>query len=278
VDGAAKIGTTITCFVCHNEASTDQDSVVFASGTRVRGLGAEARCAECHQGRNATITVDDAIAEADLTDEDATSEELSFMYAHYASGATPFGAEAGVAYQYGARTYSGRYTRAGDFFDCTECHDEHTLELKFETCQACHTSARTEAQEIRVDTTDYDGDGDMEEGIASEIETIQVALYVAIQAYASDVAGTPIVHDPHAYPYFFVDSDGDGELDPDEGGRDNRYSTWTPRLLKAVYNYLFVSLDPGAFAHNSDYAIQVLYDSLADIGGNVTGMARPEGH
>jgi len=275
VESAAQVGTTVTCFVCHNEASTDMDSVAFASGTKARGLGPDARCVECHQGRAATVTVDDAIAEAGVTDDDATSEELGFMYAHYASGAMPFGAEGEVAYQYSARTYSGRFDRGGEFFGCSRCHDKHTLELQFETCQACHTSARTEAREIRVDTTDYDGDGDIEEGIVGEIETIQEALYVSIQAYANDVVGTPIVRDPGAYPYFFVDSDGDGELDPDEGVRDNQYSTWTPRLLRAVYNYLFVSLDPGAFAHNKDYAVQVLYDSLADMGGDVSGMTRP---
>jgi hypothetical protein len=54
------------------------------------------------------------------------------------------------------------------------------------------------------------------------------------------------------------------------------YVGWTPRLLQAAYNYQYASKDPGAFAHNSTYVIQVLYDSLEDMGGNVSGMTRPE--
>jgi hypothetical protein len=34
-------------------------------------------------------------------------------------------------------------------------------------------------------------------------------------------------------------------------------------------------MDPGAYAHNGDYILQVLYDSLVDIGGEISGMIRP---
>ena len=36
---------------------------------------------------------------------------------------------------------------------------------------------------------DYDGDGDMEEGIYYEIEGLQEMLYEAMQAYGAEVAG-----------------------------------------------------------------------------------------
>jgi hypothetical protein len=36
-----------------------------------------------------------------------------------------------------------------------------------------------------------------------------------------------------------------------------------------------VSKDPGAFAHNNEYVMQFLYDSINDIGGDVSGMTRP---
>ena len=49
---------------------------------------------------------------------------------------------------------------------------------------------------------DYDGDGDMEEGVYYEIEGLQEMLYEAMQAYGAEVAGTPIVYDSHTYPYF----------------------------------------------------------------------------
>jgi len=53
------------------------------------------------------------------------------------------------------------------------------------------------------------------------------------------------------------------------------YNAFTPRLLQAAYNYHYVVKDPGAFAHNGKYIIQVLYDSLEDLGANTTGMVRP---
>ena len=63
-------------------------------------------------------------------------------------------------------------------------------------------------------------------------------------------------------------------------GEANRYTKWTPRLLRAAYNYQYAQKDPGLFAHNPDYAAQFLYDSLEDLaaGGvkvDMTGMVRP---
>ena len=48
-----------------------------------------------------------------------------------------------------------------------------------------------------------------------------------------------------------------------------------PVLLRAAYNYQYVQKDPGAFAHNGQYVIQVLYDTLVDLNANVSGMTRP---
>jgi len=126
---------------------------------------------------------------------------------------------------------------------------------------------------------DYDGDGNFEEGIYNEITTLYDALYDAIQTYAADVAGTAIAYDSHAYPYWFIDTNENGEADPDEANFGNQYASWTPRLLRAAYNYQYVTKDPGAYSHNPLYIIQVLYDSLSDLGTQVdvdmTGMARP---
>ncbi len=75
----------------------------------------------------------------------------------------------------------------------------------------------------------------------------------------------------HAYPYYFADANGNGVVDEGEGS----YATWTPRLLKAAYNYQYFQKDPGAFAHNGVYMIQVLYDAINDVGGDVSSMVRP---
>jgi hypothetical protein len=82
--------------------------------------------------------------------------------------------------------------------------------------------------------------------------------------------GTPIAYDSHAYPYFFMDTNANGVVDPEEAVRENGFAGWTPRLLRAAYNYQWASKDPGSFAHNGEYILQTLYDSLEDIGGDVS--------
>ncbi len=87
-------------------------------------------------------------------------------------------------------------------------------------------------------------------------------LYEAIQAHASDVIGTPIgYYDGH--PYFFIDVDGDGEISPEEAVRANAYDAFTPRLLRAAHNYQYATKDTGSYAHNGQYIIELLHDSLA---------------
>jgi hypothetical protein len=102
------------------------------------------------------------------------------------------------------------------------------------------------------------------------VETLRNRLYAAITAYAKSVAKKDIVYDSHAHPYFYGDTNGDGKPDKDEVQPANRYNAWTPRLLKAAYNYQFVTKDPGAYAHNPTYTLQILYDSLADLGAKTS--------
>ena len=113
----------------------------------------------------------------------------------------------------------------------------------------------------------------------NEITTLNEALYSTMQTYAADVLDAPIVYDSHNYPYFFNDTNGNGVSDADEVDRTNGFASWSPRLLKAAYNFQYVAKDPGAFAHNGVYIIQVLYDSISDLGTNVpvdmAGMVRP---
>ena len=97
--------------------------------------------------------------------------------------------------------------------------------------------------------------------------------------YASEVAGVPVVYASGAFPYFFTDSDGDGAVTEGEAVFPNRYHNWTPRLLKAAYNYQLVAKEPAIYAHNPQYALQLLYDSLdslsLQIEVDISGLTRP---
>ena len=258
VDNAAAIDSVVSCVACHNDATASKTSVVFPSGVELTGLGPETRCMECHQGRAWGGSVDQAIADAGLADMDTPSADLGFTNIHYfAAAATQAGGLTMAGYQYEGKAYDSRFDHVAGYDTCVGCHNSHTLELKVEECAACHTDSDPKDIRMAGSLVDYDGDGDMEEGIYYEIAGLQETLYQAIQTYATEVAGTPIVYDPASHPYFFVDDPAAAE--------PTAYNAWTGRLAKAAYNYQTSSKDPGAFAHGGKYIIQLLFDSIEDL-------------
>ena len=80
----------------------------------------------------------------------------------------------------------------------------------------CHAGVETtdDLKDVRMlgSLADYDGDGDMEEGIYYEIDGLKMMLYDAIQQYAEQMIGQAICYDSHAYPYWFNDTDGNGSM------------------------------------------------------------------
>jgi hypothetical protein len=193
---------------------------------------------------------------------------------YFPAGATLFGGEVAGGFQFAGKDYVGRFDHVVGFDTCTECHQAHTLEVKFDACAACHT--QDDPHEFRISGPDYDGDGTAEEGIAQEIETLQADLLAALQAYTAEVGIDPIAYDENTYPYFFIDTNGNGIAEPGaEANYGNAYSTWTPALLRAAYNYQYAIKDPGGFAHNGRYVVQLLIDSIESVGGDVSGYSRP---
>lgn len=271
----------LQCSTCHSDLTTfalyEVSEVEFPSGAVLSlSEGEEAAsanlCLNCHQGRESTVSVNELI---EGIQPDAQDENLRFLNVHYfAAGATLFGGEAQGAYQYDGQEYTGRFEHVDEASTCVQCHSAHGLQVQVELCTDCHEGVESEEdlQTIRESSDDFDGDGDTEEGLAEEIATMREALYAAMQEYATTEAGAGILYNPQSYPYYFIDTNGNGEVDPDE---TSGYNAWTPRLLKAAYNYQYSSKDPGAFAHNGLYIIQVLYDSLEDIGADVGDMVRP---
>jgi hypothetical protein len=283
VDADAEIGTTVECVACHNDATLMKTSVVMPSGLELTDLGDESRCMECHQGRESKFSVDARIEEVGLTDSpDTVSDELGFANIHYyAAAATKYGTQAMGGYEYEGKTYDGNFAHVEEFDTCIECHDMHTLEVRGDACAECHTQEEYADYRMPGSLVDYDGDGDIEEGIFYETQGLQEKLYSAIQAYGNEVAGTAIVYDSHSYPYFFIDTNADGEVAEDEAAFPNRYASWTPRLLKAAYNYQVSLKDPGEFAHGGKYIIQLLWDSIEDLNEAIASpieLADTHGH
>ncbi|UCH97025.1 MAG: hypothetical protein JSV88_09290 [Candidatus Aminicenantes bacterium] len=293
VVNAAAEPAALNCDVCHTNVETGATrefaSVTFPSGAVIENLGAEAICMQCHQGRASTATVDSGIASAGVGD-DTPSSRLRFSNIHYfAAAATMYGTLVKGGYQYAGKTYDAKFSHVDGYAECNDCHNPHSLEIRTERCDTCHPHVKGEADlhDIRYigSLMDYDGDGNTSEGIYYEVEGVLAKLYSAIQAYGGTVVGKPIGYDEHSYPYFFNDSNANGVIDEPEANYGNRYTSFTPRLLRACYNFQVVKKDPGGFAHGGKYLIELMYDSLEDlnsmIGGAVSmaGMHRgDEGH
>jgi len=277
VDEAAPLGTVVTCNVCHNPTAHAKDSAIYPSGVELSDLGQNATCIECHQGRTAGTTVENAVA--DLGD-DQISSDLRFINVHYKiGGATRYGSLVNVGYEYPGKEYYGFYEHVEDYQNCTECHNPHSLEIRISDCAACHsnvTDSIAQLRDIRNNgTPDYDGDGNTTEGIYDELMGVHALFYEAILFYSQDVSDAPILY-ADAFPYWFNDSNGNGQEDDGEVNFGNQYASWTPRILKAAYNYHLVGHDPGGYTHNSSYLIQLMYDGIEDLGGDVSSLARPE--
>lgn len=269
VDAPHPVGTVVDCVACHNSVTVSKDSVIMPSGLEITGLGSESRCMECHQGRQSKVSVDNAITEAGV-DLDTVSDKLSFLNIHYfAAAATKYGTLAKGGYEYDGNSYDAMFAHAEGYETCVDCHNPHTLELKLEGCTECHADVASvdDLKNVRMagSAVDYNGNGDVDEGIYYELVGLQEALFASIQAYASEVAGTPIGYNAASHPYFFIDTDESGEIEEAEANSDNRFASWTPRLLQAAYNYQVSAKDPGNYAHGGKYTVQLLYDSLMSL-------------
>lgn len=283
----------VQCIACHNPVATNLNSVPFPGFETdengepvsfvVEGFGDASRCLVCHQGRESKASVDAQIARFEAEDPDAVvapikddqGNDVRFGFRnihYYAAAATLFGTEVKGGYEYDGKIYDGKFQHVEGRDTCIGCHDPHTLKIKVEECATCHGDgvlAEGGLQNIRepqASAWDYDGDGDKEEGMFHEIEGLREALLAEIEKYAAGTAGAEITYNAEQHPYF-LDTSGEA------------YASWTPRLLKAAYNYQVSLKDPGAFAHGNKYIVQLLYDSIEDLGGDVSNFVRNDaGH
>jgi hypothetical protein len=242
------------------------EKVTFPSGIAVTDGDNDSKlCMTCHQGRESTAKVNKTIAGQDL---DKVNPKLPFIHVHYfPAGATRYGTEAKVGYEYAGKTYVGNFAHVPNVSSCTSCHDAHLGKVQVVRCGGCHAGVKTVAdlKTIRITTKgDFDGNG-REEGLALEIANLGQALYAAIQDYAKTVSDKPIAFTRAAYPYWYADTNGNGRIDFDERKMANKYKDFTPRREQAVYNYTYALRDPGGPYHNGRYVLQLLYDSLESL-------------
>jgi len=260
----------ITCNACHDGVNypTSSDKALRFSGSVAlydyQGVplanvqaGNSAVCVYCHQGLEDGSGVDDDIA----------ADAPGFRNMHYLpAGATLFGMK---GYEYYGQTYVGEHTfhvMAG----CTGCHmaddppiDDvggHTFHIAYgstENTAFCSTSCHPSMNSLD-DPVDYAhmSDWDGSAGTVSAKDEVAylltVLLHDAIEAYDSpDDADTMANIDYSSrYPYF---------------GTTGPTQQWDGVVAKAAFNWQFIFKDPGAYAHNPKYAVQLLIDSYNDL-------------
>ncbi len=225
----------------------------------------------------------------DTTVLDAVAATISFDNVHYLSaGATLQGSDARVGYQYpknwgrgeaaeaSVTSYADRNWHGVSQSRCTSCHDPHQLvpiNVTVSTCGRCHfnddgtpVSSFAQLEEHRQYgfAGDIDGDGVIE-GLRTEIAGLSSLLFQAIQNYAK-AKSVAICYDPVTNPYFFKDTNADGACSATEAVSTNVYTgSWTARLERAAYNYQYSQKEPGTWAHNPRYIIEMLYDAVRDL-------------
>ena len=113
---------------------------------------------------------------------------------------------------------------------------------------------------------DYNGNGDTLEGIGEEIQGLQEMAMEAMQAYATEVAGTDIA-------YVAEQPIRTSSSIPTATARWTRTKRPAPtvsrpsrrRCWKPPTTISSSIKDPGAFAHNPKYIIELLYDSIDSL-------------
>jgi len=277
VDSDHPTGSVVDCVTCHNNASLELTDVTFPSGVTVTVDGREATCMTCHQGRESTDSVNAAIDGASPADDDEILPDQGFINVHYfPAAATRYGGTVRGGYLYDGMSYDTRFRHVEGAHDCQECHNQHTLEIRLDKCSKCHTgvSQLADTHNIRMVsslTRDYDGDGNMNEGLWFEVQGVRNILYTAIQKYCAEVVGKPIFYNANSYPYWFEDTNGNGLPD---AGETTRYRTFTSRTLKATFNFQYATKDPGGFAHNGKFVIQIMHDAIQDLNDGLDGAGK----
>jgi hypothetical protein len=150
--------------------------------------------------------------------------------------------------------------------DCVDCHGQNPPQPN-----PGNDPKKFKFSGIRMNSIDWDGDGNVTEKLGDEILTLENALYAQIQAYGR-ARSNPVVYDDHSYPYFFEDTNGNGVRDSGENGR---YGFDDKTILRAAYNLQFSKKEPHGYIHNLPYVVQLLIDSIEDLGGDVSKYVRP---
>jgi hypothetical protein len=175
---------------------------------------------------------------------------------------------------YSSSTGTGGMPEEGQ---CSYCHMQDGSH-KFEpetgtTCRGCHgngaieTYRKTNADNASLGSLAVDFDGDpLTTKLGDEVALFRAAVEKALDDYAVRKGKLRLCYDGHTNPYWFKDANNDNL--PDDVNADgkidssDRYNQFDKYMLYAAHNYQLTFKDPGSWAHNPRFTLQILYDSI----------------
>ncbi|GBE14048.1 doubled CXXCH motif [bacterium BMS3Abin14] len=292
-------GAYITCNACHN--GVDYPS---AANLRLRFTGVislfdhdgavadsvnannSAVCSYCHQGRSTGQYIKNNYATALSTANfgGANSHYLAAAGILFRSDARPMGYEYVPAGSTTTLDYSnspdfehikigiGDWEGTGDNGPCVSCHMHDTSDGH---ANHLYTPFKIDANGDPIDDTPADFCTICHNGVGEPVWTPttfaeQADGFADALGILEDELGvqtTPIYYNPLAYPYFYLSAV------PAEQTYGNAFKDWPDeQTLGAAFNLNLLTKEPGAFAHNSDYARRLIFDSIDFLNhGSVVG-------
>jgi hypothetical protein len=178
---------------------------------------------------------------------------VEFHSMHYlAAGAMLYGEK---GYEYDGNTYAGEHIHAS--VGCLKCHmadDPVSSDVGGHTFHVAHgdTQATTYCKGCHPDMTTLDdpwnaGAPTVATAISAMLDSLEAAV-LAFDHPADGNTAADIVSSYGRYPY--------------KAATDQ---AWSPPAAAAAFNLYYVKKEPGAYAHNYSYAVQLLYDSYQDL-------------
>ena len=257
-----KPGEVLNCSACHTDAGTGalrtaarQFTINLSNGATVTYdvAGASTLCARCHSGRETGNSI--------KADADADGIR-GFIDSHYLVAAATVYNKGG--YEYAGQDYaslgSHKNVGAGSQGPCVACHmgigtANHTWNVaNSNTCGNCHSNPT-----------------------AAKLAEAKAGYDVALDSLRLALEAKGIYYDA-SHPYFFT-----APYDPNKAVYDpanptaanTPFTNWAgvyglsswKDVMGAAFNYRMLVNDPGAYAHNKQYALKLIADScdfLAD--------------
>jgi len=280
----------LQCAACHNSVTDAVTAgitdILFPSNVKVSTTKVVALCGQCHMGRVSGPDITTAIGTT-------TTFTLSFKNPHYLGAAgIMFGSNTHMMYEYTAKTYAaypvfyGPGTTNGAApgpygsphgAKCTGCHvanggDHFTaVDLastipsggstrfpagSFGACNTCHANGPT-------------GDHRLEP-VKANVAELAAQLLAGLNTYLTANGQPAICYSftgASGQYFFYATTANAGAACTTEATSANVYKKFDAHALEAAFNLQWSQKEPGAFAHNGDYVLQTLIDSIQDLAG-----------